>query len=459
MNGKNLYKPLYISILIIFLILQISSLYMQSDVWWDSSVYIGMGKYMHSSGKSGLWEPSRPLVWPLIIGFFWKIGVDYIFFSKFMAILFGVGSVILTYHIVSKLFNERVAFYAVLFLCLSKTYFVYNSIPQSEIPSMFFFLLGFYLFIQKKRKLSGFILGVASMTRFFQIFLVIPIMLSYFYLVLVRRERTKDFVLFLLCFFAPVVPYLIFNTYLYNNMFYPFALQAFMTKNTGWVFNQPISFYIINLLKENLLVVFSLLGITTLLRTRNFQKNMFLFILLFAFILYNLTRHKEMRLLVSLLPFIYTTTSLGLISFLEKFKAYKSELIFVMTTIFLIQAFNQLEFNKYEDNLNTFHLYINSTNVKDKIWITNPSFIVFTDKKAEQLIYYPLYNSTKAKYLQNEVSNANLVMVNTCDILPCPPSDRECLKETEKLITVFNNNLILMHNSTYNKCNYFIFQK
>ena len=37
------------------------------DVWWDSSVYIGMGKYIYSLGHSGLWEDYRMPLFPLIL--------------------------------------------------------------------------------------------------------------------------------------------------------------------------------------------------------------------------------------------------------------------------------------------------------------------------------------------------------------------------------------------------------
>lgn len=458
MNDKKLYNLIYIAILAAFLALQAFSLNIQADLWWDSSVYVGMGKYIYSFGESGLWEPSRPLAWPLIIGFYWKIGIDYLFFSKLTIILFGVASAALTYKIALKLFNVTVATYTLLFLCLSSTFFIYNGVLQTEIPSMFFFLLGFYFFLQKKTKLSGFIFGTAVMTRFFQVFLIIPIILSLIYLLVKGKERIKNIALFMLCFFIPIIPYLIFNMYLYNDMLYPLSLQAFMTKNTGWIFNHSASFYFTSLFKENFLIVFSLFGIIALFR-KNFEKKIFLFIFLFAFGLYTLAKHKEMRLLISILPFLYAITSLGFLSFFKKFGLYKKPLIIIMMAVFLIQASTQLRFNKYDDHFDPFYAYMGSASIKDGIWISNPSFIALTNKKADELIYYPIYNSTKAKYLQSKINDASLVMFNTCDVMPCHPDDKRCILETEKLIGAFSKNLRLMHNSTYNGCNYLIFQE
>ena len=73
-------------IILLFLYIYFLHLDTNADLWWDSSVYIGMGKYIYSSGELGLYEASRPLIWPLILGFFWKLGLDVIFFGKLLNI-------------------------------------------------------------------------------------------------------------------------------------------------------------------------------------------------------------------------------------------------------------------------------------------------------------------------------------------------------------------------------------
>lgn len=39
-------------------------------VLWDEAVYIGIGKFFLSLGSVGLFEPIRPIVLPLFLGFF-----------------------------------------------------------------------------------------------------------------------------------------------------------------------------------------------------------------------------------------------------------------------------------------------------------------------------------------------------------------------------------------------------
>ena len=77
---------------ILFLFVAVKLFFLSPNIWWDSSVYIGMGKYMASFGKAGLWEISRPIVWPLILGFFWKLGLDVIFVGKVLSVLFALST-------------------------------------------------------------------------------------------------------------------------------------------------------------------------------------------------------------------------------------------------------------------------------------------------------------------------------------------------------------------------------
>ena len=75
--GLSLNSPLreqIIMVIVIAIILVSGIFYFASpafndDIWWDSAVYLGMGKHIYSLGEVGLWESSRPLIWPLILGF------------------------------------------------------------------------------------------------------------------------------------------------------------------------------------------------------------------------------------------------------------------------------------------------------------------------------------------------------------------------------------------------------
>ena len=457
--GKH---KVFVLILLLFFIVKLYSLFIAHDIWWDSSVYAGMGKYIYSSGKVGLWETSRPIVWPLMLGFFWKLNLNYIFFGKLLAILFSLGTLVLTYLIAHKLFNRKIAVISVIFLSLSSTFFLFNSIMHAEIPSTFFMLLGFYLFIRKNYNLSGLFLGIAFMTRFFQIFAFITLSLLLFYLVVKKKEPYRKLFFFSMFFLIPVLPYLILNYILYNNPFYPFILQSFMTKYTGWVFSQPFYFYFIALIKENILVLFSILGLLFIFKRFDSKKPSLdmlslVLVFLFIFIPYNLVAHKEMRLLIPALPFLYILTSYGLFYFINLFKKNKNLILSLLMMIFLIFNVPNLKFDKYEDNLGPFYKYIQTKNIDNGLWISNPAFIAHSDLKVNNLIYYPLYNSKKINELAVNIGNAKHILINTCDLLPCPSSDIFCDQKHDDFINLLKNNFNIELFSKNKQCEYYIF--
>ena len=77
-----------------------------NDPEWDSAVYAGMGKYIFSDGQFGLWEPIRPLTLPIILGFFWKIGLNPLIAGEIFILLISVGVIILTYILSNNLFDS-----------------------------------------------------------------------------------------------------------------------------------------------------------------------------------------------------------------------------------------------------------------------------------------------------------------------------------------------------------------
>ena len=459
MKNRKFYSFLVIVLALVLLFLKFNSLFIESDLMWDASVYIGMGKYIYSGGKSGLWESSRALIWPLIIGFFWKVKIDYIFWAKFIAVLLSVCCVILAYIISKEIFDSRTGFYTALFFALSPAFFLLGNMPLSDIPSAFFLLLGVHFFIRRMHKHSGFFFGLSFMTRFFQIFFLIPILMIYIFLLARGKIKLAKFFGFILFFSIPILLFLLLNLHLYGNLFYPFAVQSFMTNFTGWIFHQSLSYYFVNIFKENYLVLFSLAGVALLLKQGDADKILVLLMFVVPFIIYNFAGHKEMRFMISILPFLFMLASSGFLHIVDLFKKNQKVVLFVLLAVFMIQVYPQLKFYKHNSNFDVFYDYIKMTTQNSGIWVSNPSFIVYSSKKADELIYYPLYGSEKARELQNKASGANLVMLNTCDILPCRTDDTTCVDETFRFIKILKNEMRLIHNVNVADCDYFIFEK
>ena len=449
MNNKFSGNIGLVLIIALFLLLYFSHINFNSDLWWDSSVYINMGKYIYSYGNAGLYEASRPLVWPLILGFFWKIGMDVVFFGKLMVLLFGIGIVIVTYFIAYELFGKKTALISALLLAFSPTFFLFNSIMFSEIPSTFFAVFGVYFFVRKRYNLSGLFFGIAFMTRFFQILLIIPFYLFFIYIICKKKANPNQFFTSILFFLIPAIPYLIINLALFHNPFYPGFLQGYMTMFTGWVYNQPFWFYFLNIIKENALSLFSILGIILIIKKEKEMKLAMPFAFLVAFIPYNFVAHKEMRFLIQVLPLLYILTAYGIVKFSDLFdkfrffKRYKNIIPFLIIAIAAFQIMPQLRLNNYDDKLDQFYNFMNAIDIKDA--------------KADELIYYPLYNTKKMIELQKKSGKARYVLINTCDILPCPPNESQCDKEHGNFMSLLKNKLNIYFYEKRGECEYYIF--
>ncbi len=458
MTRKIIIKDnLILIILILFLLIQTISLFRSPDIWWDSSVYLSMGKSIYSFGKVGLWEASRPIVWPIILGFFWRIGLNPIFSGKIITILFSLGCIFLTYNIAKKAFNETIALISALFLAFSPTFFLFSSVLQTEIPSLFLILLTVGLFIKKKYALSGLFLSIGVMARFFVIFAITPLLLYLFLKAFKEKKYRSHSLLFFLSFLIPILSYLILNWFLYGNAIYPFILQAYMTQNTGWVFNQPFYFYFLGLIKENFFILFSILGIISVCQTKNNNKLFILSVFLFTFIPFNLIAHKEMRFLLLSLPYLYMLASYGLINFFKLFAKKQKLGIILALLVWSLFTIPNLRYNQYEDNLDIFYDYIENVKINGPLWISNPAFITYSDYKAN-LIYYPNFNNQKIQKLNLKLMNAEHILINTCDI-PCPPKEEGCEQNKRRLIEKLKNNFKTVKFNQIWKCEMYIFEK
>ena len=208
---------------IIMLLFSISQLPFLSRniVSWDESVYLGIGKYIYSSGSSGLWEPIRPLGLPVITGLIWKLGLPYILFSQFMAFIFALASVALLYIIAEKLFSKNVAVLAAALLVATPVFFTNSHMILTEIPSSFFVLLALYAFICNKHYQCGAFASLAMLFKFTGGLVVIALFLValHFMKPLSRNfRRLIPFAKVAVSFLAVTLPFMVFNSIFYHNI-------------------------------------------------------------------------------------------------------------------------------------------------------------------------------------------------------------------------------------------------
>jgi len=141
--------------------------------------------------------------------------------------------------------------------------------------------------------------------------------------------------------------------------------------------------------------------------------------------------------------------------FLKKRKGIIFAVVILLGGAWFIQTTAQIKTPIYEE-YPEFGDYLQMNDV-DGIWISNPIFIVDSDKKPDKLIYYPLYNSRKIDDLTSKISEAEHILIDTCDILPCPSNDKDCDKKTENLLRYMKDNLQTIHHKSKGSCEEFIF--
>ncbi|HLG24264.1 MAG TPA: glycosyltransferase family 39 protein [Candidatus Nanoarchaeia archaeon] len=454
---KKHYKILLI--LLIFLILKIFSLKFYNQVWWDSAAYIGMGKYIYSSGNSGLWEASRPLVWPAILGFFWKIGLNILFFGRIIEIMFGTGCILLTYLIAKKLFNEKTALLSSLFLSLSPIFFFFNGIMLSEIVSTFFSLLAIYLFLTKRNFLSGLFFGIALMTRYLQALILISI--GIFMVYNKKNFDLKHIKKIAFGFSVPAVLFLLINFILYKNPFLPFTLQFFLSGNSGWHNFQPYSFYFFGLIQENAMFFLVIAGIILIFRSEQKNNKLIPFAFLIPFVFFSLLNQKEMRFLIMLLPFMYILISHTIFHLSEKSKNkfFKNLLYTLIILSLFISSLNIVE--SYKNELKKQNQYekleseIKNMNGGD-IWVSNPIIALNTESKVTP-IYYPVFDEQKKTELISKYKDADYIILDSCD-LACKPKDSKCDNDKKELIEFFKEKMEPNYYGKFNECEQFVFR-
>jgi len=447
-------KKNYPILLILVISLAVRLIYLSYNIiWWDSSVYIGMAKYIFSLGSSGLWEISRPLALPSILGIFWRLGFDPYITGRVLDLLFSTGCVLLTYLIAKQIFDRRTALLSAFVLSFTPTFFNNGNYLLTEISSTFFALLGLYFLFRKKYLLCGLFCGIAFMTRFLQLFVFIAVFGLLFFLE--KKDLLKKIFLVSCGFLIPLLPYLTINYILYNNPIFPFLHQIYMTANTGFIWHERYYFYLFNILKDNFLVVFLLLSPLYYIKTKDRRKHVLLAIFFIFLIFYISIAHKEMRFLITLMPYLSIFVSLGLFYAADFFNKrwINCAAVIVLLSAFFIFSLGSYDKGRDDGRYNKFWDYIDREDVEGTIWVSSPVFAVHSDKKAVP-IYYDVFSSEKITELQNS-AKPDYILIDTCDLV-CPPDDTLCPKMKDDFFNSLKKNFDQTFYEKIDDCERFI---
>ncbi len=463
-------KPLW-SILITALLLRLGYLALSYPLWWDSHVYLSMGKFMFSGGEMGMWEPFRPLVHPLLLGAIWKTGLNTVIIGKMLDLIFSLASIFLVYRITERIYSPRAAAIAGIACATAPVFIQFTGLILTEPLAILFGLLGIYFFIRGKSSLklylSGIFLGLSFLTKFPMGMLfgtaVLAIFLSKNTALEESTLKHKIIITAVITFgfLTIVVPYLIFNYTLYRNMFYPFISGSWIITTSTWKYGSGWSYYLSEFFLINPLFLLILPAVIWWARNKEWNNNrksvnILASILILAYF-WQLER-KEVRYLVLALPFLSIVIG-GYLEELYHFMVMRTKrilkptgfwmLIIILLLLPLPDGLNLDRPPLFEKEIREI---VTLQNITGMVLTSDPAFVSFLENPVLTLdgmdFASIIYARQRGRY--------SLLFIGDCD-LDCPPQDKACYTRKRQLLEQIQLENNVEFTSQYKNCTYMVF--
>jgi hypothetical protein len=318
--------------------------------WWDPAIYVGMGKYLFSGGTIGLWEILRPPLWPTLLGAFWYTGFDPLMAAKYLAALFGLGTMVLIYRTGEKQ-EEGLGLAAALMLAASPAYALFVAIPTNDIAAAFLAFVASYFILRERYMRAGIFVALAFLTRFpHGLFLVV-----FGLFILAETWRHQNFkayvyeclkkVGFLAFGFGLLaIPYLILNYINYHDPLLPLKLGREVIEG------DPTGnglYYIQYLIVDTPVLIFALVGSVVyfynLIKTKKRPPALLTLSILATIIVggyFSHLGHKELRYAFAFLPYLALLAGYGVACIWNLFPQVQAR--YIVLGIICVIAFGNL---------------------------------------------------------------------------------------------------------------------
>lgn len=236
-QNLNRYTQLTILVILIGTILRFILAYFypaSSDAAW----HLNIARDIAENNRIPLFEPlgrfvfSYPFLFYFIAALFYKVFIPFgenaaSHSMQFVVPIFATLTLILTYLIVKRLSNEKIAFYSILFMTFIPVHFYHSYISFLDMPFAFFVILSVYLALRGNWIWSVIVLGLANNIRIYGLILF-PLLA---YCIYISSKTRNEFIKKL--FFAGLILLIIaspifIRSYIYlNNPVWPAMVYIF----------------------------------------------------------------------------------------------------------------------------------------------------------------------------------------------------------------------------------------
>ena len=196
---KDNYDKIFIAVLILAFAIRLWIFFktMDQPFWWDEADYLAAAKKWAGINPylEDIWYYRRGFLWPLIGSLFFRIRLGEIG-MRFLEVLFSTGLVVVSYFLISNMFNKKLALFSSIALSFSWVILFFTGRVLTDIPAAFFALLALLFFwkgyvLKEGNKflyLFALSFALAILTRM-QSFMLAPPFLIY----ILIKEKTKIF--------------------------------------------------------------------------------------------------------------------------------------------------------------------------------------------------------------------------------------------------------------------------
>lgn len=259
--------------------------------------------------------------------------------------IFGALTVVPLFLLTAAFFDRRTGLLAAAFWAIGVNAVTINRVGKEDTLLVFFMLFGFYFYLRAKQTsprdeqtrktnylLSGASFGLMMASKYFPHYLGLNALYHQFFRV--RKSEPGDppgktypvfYLAFLVAFLVANPPVLLPQVWNYLNAYmgekllvhsgYLFADQIYHNKISSTPFGMPVYFYVLFMaIKIPLLVLGSfLVGLIVSIKRRTHPGHAFaLFMFLLWIVPYSLMGAKWLRYTLSLMPFVYMLSAIGL---------------------------------------------------------------------------------------------------------------------------------------------------